>query len=80
MTPAAATLAEALIEQGVMPRQSATDALHVAVATVHDMDVLVTWNCRHLANAEMLGALGRLIRSKGFDSPVICTPEELMGE
>jgi len=73
-------LGQALVQQDIMPQRAATDALHVAVATVHGMDVLLTWNCRHLANAELLGDIARLIRSRGYEPPVICTPDELMGE
>ena len=72
-------LAEWLVDEGLIPRKAAVDALHVAVATVSDMDVLLTWNCRHLANAELLGGLRFALQSQGWDMPVICTPEELMG-
>ena len=73
-------LAQALIHERILPRKAATDAYHIAVATVHEMAVLLTWNCAHLANAEILGDIARLVRSKGYEPPVICTPEELMGE
>jgi len=73
-------LGEFLIAEGVVPQRAATDALHIAVATVHEMNVLLTWNCTHLANAEILGPLSRAIRSRAYESPVICTPDELMGE
>lgn len=80
VTEEAILLGENLIREGALPEKSATDGLHIAVATVHEMDVLLTWNCRHLANAEILGVVNRFIRSKGFEAPIICTPEELMGE
>ena len=73
-------LAEALTSEGALPDQAATDALHIAMATVHSIDVLLTWNCRHLANAELLGDVSRLLWAKGFSPPIICTPEELLGE
>jgi hypothetical protein len=73
-------LGRALIEDGVLPSKAEIDALHVAVASVHEMDALLTWNCRHLANVELLGELGRYLRSKDYEAPVITTPEELMGE
>jgi len=57
-----------------------TDALHLALATVHEVDILLTWNCRHLANAVILGGVGRLVRMKGYEMPIVCTPEELMGD
>jgi hypothetical protein len=73
-------LGEALLVKSAVPEKAAIDALHVAVATVHQMDVLLTWNCRHLANAERLGLIFRVIRDKGYEPPLICTPEELMGD
>ncbi len=73
-------LGRALIADGMLPPRAGIDALHVAVASVHDTDVLLTWNCRHLANAELLRELGRYLRSKGYEIPVITTPDELMGE
>jgi hypothetical protein len=79
-TDEATDLGEALLAERVVPQKSVTDALHIAVATVHEMDVLLTWNCKHLANAEILGEVGRVIRSRGYEPPVICTPDELMGE
>ena len=79
ITDEAISLAGAVIHQDVIPPNAAGDALHVAVATVHQIDILLTWNCRHLANAEILGPLGICLRSLGFDPPIICTPAELMG-
>jgi hypothetical protein len=59
---------------------SAEDALHVAVAAVHGMDYLLTWNCRHIANATNRQAITKACDDAGYQTPVICTPEELMGE
>jgi len=73
-------LADNLIRQRILPRKAAIDAVHIALATVHRMDILLTWNCKHLANAETLGDVARLIWSEGYSPPVICTPEELTGE
>lgn len=73
------TLACYLIEEGPLPQKAARDALHIAVAAVHDIDFLLTWNCTHMANAEMSSAINRICRENGFECPVICTPEGLMG-
>ena len=62
-----------------MPRKAAGDALHLAVAAVHGIDFLLTWNYRHLANAEMLGTIARLLAAKGYRIPTVCTADELMG-
>ena len=73
-------LAKALVKQGLLPKTAATDALHLALVIVHEVDILLTWNCRHLANAVMLRDAGRLVRMKGYEMPIVCTPEELMGD
>ena len=53
--------------------------LDEAAATVHGMDYLLTWNLRHIANAEQRPLIERACRSAGYRPPVICTPDELMG-
>ena len=64
-----------------MPRQAAEDALHIAVAAVHGLDFLLTWNCKHIANAMMRSAIERVCReAAGYEPPVICTPEELTSD
>lgn len=72
-------LAETLVADGPIPRKAAGDALHIAVATAYGCEYLLTWNCRHIANAEIQRAGRLVVRRPGFDLPVICTPEELMG-
>jgi hypothetical protein len=74
------SLARGLVERGPIPEKAAVDALHIAIATVHGMDYLLTWNCKHIANAEMHTAVNRICRSAGYEPPVICTPEELSGD
>ena len=54
--------------------------MDIAVATVHEINVLLTWNCRHLANVELFSEVARVIRLFGYEPPIICTPDELMGE
>lgn len=75
----ATALAQELIDNGPLPPKAAADVLHIATATVHGMDYLLTWNCRHLANAEMQKAVTARCRAAGYEPPVICTPEELLG-
>jgi len=50
---ACVSLGRALVDRGPIPQKAAVDALHIAIATVHGMDYLLTWNCKHIANAEM---------------------------
>jgi predicted nucleic acid-binding protein len=79
-TPESRTLARKLLAAGGLPSKAASDALHIGVAAVHGMDYLVTWNCKHIANARMLRFVTETCRAAGFEAPVICTPEELAEE
>jgi hypothetical protein len=63
-----------------IPQKAAADAAHIAIAAVHEMECLLTWNCVHIANAVNTKSLALICSSRGFECPVICTPEELMGE
>jgi predicted nucleic acid-binding protein len=74
------TLARSLVEDGPLPAKASEDALHIAVATVHGMDFLLTWNCKHIANAEMRNLMGEVCRAQGYEPAITCTPEELLGE
>lgn len=80
VTPDVEALASRILAAGKIPRRAAIDAAHIAIAAVHDMDFLVTWNCVHIANAANGRALASICIERGFECPVICTPEELMGE
>ena len=70
-------LAPLLLRAGGLAANAETDALHVAIATVHGMDYLLTWNCTHIANASIRRAIERQCRLSGYEPPVICTPQEL---
>jgi hypothetical protein len=80
ITPEVAELTAGILASGKIPRKAATDAAHIAIAAVHSMDFLVTWNCMHIANAAMAKALASVCRRHAFECPVICTPEELLGD
>lgn len=72
-------LAKSLISEKALPTKAATDALHIAVATVHEINYLLSWNCKHIANAEMQEIIGKVCAKNGYKCPIICTPEELLG-
>jgi hypothetical protein len=78
VTDDAMRLAERLIAVASIPVKAGADALHIAMAAVHGMDYLLTWNCRHIANAAMRGRIEAACRSMSYGAPVLCTPEELM--
>lgn len=69
-----------LLARGPLPAHAEGDALHIGVAAVHGMEYLVTWNCRHIANAWMRPQIEEIIRQLGYEPPVLCTPEELLEE
>lgn len=73
-------LARALVDRHAIPQEVVEDAVHVAVAAVHGVDYLLTWNCAHIANAQRRDAIERVCRDNGYEPPLICTPEELMGD
>lgn len=79
-TDSIVSLAEALLAAGALPSTARGDALHVAVASVHGMDYLLTWNFRHLDNAEKKPAIRGVVVTQGYGMPEICTPIELMGD
>lgn len=77
MHPEVGPLASRLLSASALPHKATIDAAHVALATVHEMDYLVTWNCRHIANAMRRGDIERTCAAAGFRAPVMCTPEQL---
>lgn len=77
LTDAATRLARALVRQGALPEKATVDAFHIGIAAAHHITYLLTWNCKHLANATMRGTIEAVCRSEGLIPPVICTPEEL---
>lgn len=78
VTDAVQHLAQALLTHVPLPANAQVDALHIAVATVHGMDYLVTWNCTHIANATLRHRIEAICRAEGYEPPIICTPQELL--
>ena len=76
----AQALAEALMETGTLPANAGLDALHLALATLYRADYLLTWNCKHLANAVILRRLHGPVEKAGWRLPEVCTPQQLMGD
>ena len=71
-------LAQELLDGVPLPPKAELDALHIAIATVHGMDYLLTWNCRHIANAKHRARIETICYNAGYEPPIICTPSELM--
>ncbi|RJP32412.1 MAG: DNA-binding protein [Candidatus Omnitrophota bacterium] len=72
-------LTDRIMETGMIPEKSKTDAAHIAVASRHTTDYLLTWNCRYIANAEILSTINFAVFKAGYLLPTICTPDELFG-
>ena len=80
VTEDSVVLAGSLVSGGGLPTKARIDALHVAIAAVHGMDFLLTWNCAHIANAATRATIEDICRAGGFEPPIICTPLELAKE
>jgi hypothetical protein len=72
-------LAESLIGQAIIPAKAIEDALHIAISTLHHVDFLLNWNCRHIANPLIQEKIAVYLEQLGLFLPIICTPEELFG-
>lgn len=71
-------LADYLLLGGGLPAKARFDALHIACAACHEMDILLTWNCAHIANPAQLPVMRGLCAAKGYKLPELVTPFELM--
>ncbi len=74
------TVVDAYIAHQLMPRDALGDARHLALATFHRCDILATWNCQHLANANKLAHIRNVNASMGMETPLLVTPFELLGD
>jgi predicted nucleic acid-binding protein len=72
-------LAQEFLQKSNLPPKASNDALHIALATVYGLDYLLTWNCKHMANAQIQKKLSQISSKLGYELPIICTPYELMG-
>ena len=72
-------LSEQFLGRSNLPAKADVDAVHIAVATVHGMDYLLTWNCKHIANAQIQGKLAEISIDFGYELPILCTPYEPLG-
>jgi len=78
LTEQVGLLAQNLIQAGLVPEKAASDAVHIAVASVHQMNYIVTWNFKHIANPYTRDRLQEVVADTGFRLPVMCSPEELI--
>jgi uncharacterized protein YcgL (UPF0745 family) len=80
ITARSVELAKGLVAAGIVPARASEDALHISIATVHFVDYLLTWNCRHIANPEIQARIAEHFQQQGLFLPFICTPDELLGD
>lgn len=71
-------LAESYFSVINLPEKARADAYHIALATWHGLDYLVSWNCTHIANGRIRMLIEEINAQNGIRTPIICTPEELM--
>jgi len=79
ITPPIIEIVQVYVEHRLMPRDTAGDALHLALASFYKCDFLLTWNCRHLANANKFGHIRRVNTMLGLYVPILVTPLEMLG-
>ena len=72
-------LAGQFLTRSNLPPKAANDAVHIATATVYNLDYLLTWNCKHIANAQIQRKLAEISLDFGYQLPILCTPYELLG-
>jgi len=80
VTEAVQNLAIQFMTRSNLPPKASDDAIHIALATVNSLDYLLTWNCKHIANAQVQKKLLKICSDVGYTLPIICTPYELMGD
>jgi hypothetical protein len=80
ITSRSVEIAKGLVAAGIVPAKASEDAMHISIATVHFVDYLLTWNCRHIANPEIQARIAEHFQQQGLFLPFICTPDELLGD
>ena len=78
-SPEIPRIASEIMALGVLPPKAQVDALHIAAVAHHRVQYLLTWNCKHIANAKILPDIHGVLIHLGIPIPIICTPEELLG-
>ncbi|MCY4403061.1 MAG: type II toxin-antitoxin system VapC family toxin [Candidatus Poribacteria bacterium] len=73
-------IAQVYIERLIMPHEPKGDALHLAIATFHQVDAMLTWNCAHLANPNKFVLIARINQELGLSTPALTTPLDYLGE
>ena len=78
LDPDIALIADEIMARAILPPKARTDALHIAIVAHHRIQYLLTWNCRHIANARILPRIHEVLTDLFIPIPIICTPEEML--
>ncbi|MSR58547.1 MAG: PIN domain-containing protein [Planctomycetaceae bacterium] len=78
--PQIGVIANEIMSRAILPPKASMDALHIAVVAHHRIQYLLTWNCKHIANAKFLPRIHDLLLDLGYPIPIICTPEEMVDD
>ena len=79
ISPEAQLLADALVASKAVPDNSVRNTLHIAIAATQGIDYLLTWNFKHINNAETKTLIARIIEADGWICPILCSLKELGG-
>lgn len=74
----AKNLAKEILRQNILPPKATLDVFHIATTAVHEMDFLLTLNCKHIANAFIFRRIEKICLESGFEPPIVCTPQEIL--
>jgi hypothetical protein len=78
MSGTISNLTQNLLNTGAVPRNAEADATHIAIAAVHNIEYLATWNYKHIVNVHKRQHIEQVCRNSGFQPAIICTPAELI--
>lgn len=74
----AKNLAKEILRQNILPAKATLDVFHIATSAVHEIDFLLTLNCKHIANAFIYRRIEKICLEFGFEPPIVCTPQEIL--
>lgn len=80
LDPAIGAISREIMTRAILPQKAVVDSLHIAIAAYHQIQYLLTWNCKHIANARILPRIHGVLHDLGMFIPIICTPEEMVDD
>ncbi len=80
LEPQVGVIANEIMSRAILPPKATIDALHIAVVAHHRIQYLLTWNCKHIANAKFFPRIHKVLSDLGYPIPIICTPQEMVDD